>query len=45
MKKNLYYWKIKFVRFWHKKGTFLLHYLVNNRNFAIFAPQLAYEVQ
>lgn len=70
MKKNLYYWKIQFVRFWHKKGTFLLQNLtvglilsrlsiakvnffmhsllqnlVINRNFAIFAPHLAYEVQ
>lgn len=70
MKKNLYDRKCKFVRFRHKKSTFLiknlavglilsrlsiekvnffmhslLQNLVNNRNFAIFAPQLAYEVQ
>lgn len=31
--------------FLHKVSTFLLQNLVNNRNFAIFAPHLAYEVQ
>lgn len=35
----------RFVLFLHKVSTFLLQNLVNNRNFAIFAPRLAYEVQ
>ena len=45
MKNNLYYRKCRFVRFLHKMITFMLQNFVNNRNFAIFAPQLAYEVQ
>lgn len=33
------------VHFLHKKSTFMLQNLANNRNFAIFAAHLAYEVQ
>ena len=39
------YRKCRFVRFLHKRSVFMLQNLVNNRNFAIFAPRLAYEVQ
>ena len=28
-----------------EKGKFLMSFFVNNRNFAIFAPSLAYEIQ
>ena len=35
----------RFVQFLHKRSVFMLQNLVNNRNFAIFAPRLAYEVQ
>ena len=35
------YRKCRFVR----RSVFMLQNLVNNRNFAIFAPHLAYEVQ
>jgi len=37
--------KCRFVRFLYKRSVFMLQNLVNNRNFAIFAPRLAYEVQ
>ena len=39
------YKESRFVRFLHKRSIFMLQYFVNNRNFAIFAPHLAYEVQ
>lgn len=39
------YRKCRIVRFLHKRSTFMLQNLVNNRNFAIFASHLAYEVQ
>ena len=39
------YKKCRFVRFLYKRSVFMLQNLVNNRNFAIFAPRLAYEVQ
>ena len=39
------YKKCGFVLFLHKRSIFMLQNLVNNRNFAIFAPHLAYEVQ
>ena len=45
MNKIQYYRKCVFGLFEHKKSTFLNHNLVNNRNFAIFAPHMAYEVQ
>ncbi len=45
MKKIQKDWENGFVLFLHKVSTFLLQNLVNNRNFAIFAPHLAYEVQ
>lgn len=45
MKKNQYYKKRVFVHYLHRKSTFLLQNLVINRNFAIFATCLAYEVQ
>lgn len=41
----LNYKKCRFVRFLHKGSVFMLQNFANNRNFAIFAPQLAYEVQ
>ena len=37
--------KCRFVRNPHKRSNFMLQNFVNNRNFAIFAPHLAYEVQ
>ena len=37
--------KSRFVRNPHKKSIFMLENFANNRNFAIFAPHLAYEVQ
>lgn len=37
--------KCGFVQFVHKKSIFMLKSLLINRNFAIFAPHLAYEVQ
>lgn len=39
------YKKCRFVRFLHKRSVFMLQNLVINRNFAIFAARLAYEVQ
>ena len=39
------YKKCRFVRFLHKRSIFMPQNLVNIRNFAIFAPHLAYEVQ
>ena len=39
------YKKCRFVLFLHKRSIFMLQNLVNNRNFSIFAPHLAYEVQ
>jgi hypothetical protein len=39
------YKKCRFVRFLYKRSVFMLQNLVNNRNFAIFAQRLAYEVQ
>jgi hypothetical protein len=37
--------KCRFVRNPYKKSIFMLENFANNRNFAIFAPHLAYEVQ
>ena len=37
--------KCRFVRNPHKKSNFVLQNFANNRNFAIFAPHLAYEIQ
>ena len=37
--------KCRFVLFLHKKSIFLFQDFANNRNFAIFAPNMAYEVQ
>ncbi len=45
MNKNLNYRNCRFVRFSHKMSIFMPQKFVNNRNFAIFAPHLAYEVQ
>ena len=45
MKKNQIFKKRRNVHFMHMKGIFMLQNFVNNRNFAIFAPHLAYEVQ
>ena len=45
MSKNQNDKKIGIVQFRHRKSIFMLKNLLNNRNFAIFAPRLAYEVQ
>jgi hypothetical protein len=45
MKKNQNDKKRRKVLFLHKKSVFMLQNFVINRNFAIFAPHLAYEVQ
>ena len=45
MKKNQIFKKRRNVHFLYMKGIFMLQNFVNNRNFAIFAPHLAYEVQ
>ena len=45
MKQNRNFKKCRFVRFMHPKSIFMLQNFENNRNFAIFAPWLAYEVQ
>ena len=37
--------KCRFVLIVHKKSIFILKSLLINRNFAIFAPHLVYEVQ
>ena len=37
--------KFRFVLFLHKKSIFKLQNFANNRNFAIFTPHMAYEVQ
>ena len=45
MRKKQCFKKCRFVRNPHKNSIFMLQNFVNNRNFAIFAPHLAYEVQ
>ena len=45
MKKNQNFKKRGNVHFLHRKGIFMCQNFVINRNFAIFAPHLAYEVQ
>ena len=45
MKKNQIDKKRRKVHFLHKKSDFMRQNFVNNRNFAIFAPHFAYEVQ
>lgn len=45
MKKNQNFKKRGNVLFLHRKSTFMLQNFAINRNFAIFAPHLAYEVQ
>ena len=44
-KENCVSQKCRFVLFLHKKSIFLFQDFANNRNFAIFAPNMAYEVQ
>lgn len=45
MRKIQIFKKCRFVPISHKKSFFMLENFANNRNFAIFAPRLAYEVQ
>ena len=45
MKKNQNFKKKRNVNFLHMKGIFMCQNFVITRNFAIFAPHLAYEAQ
>jgi hypothetical protein len=45
MRRIHFFKKCRFVRNPQKKSIFMLENFANNRNFAIFAPHLAYEVQ
>ena len=42
---NRVFKKCRFVPFLHRKGIFRFQNFANNRNFTIFAPHMAYEVQ
>lgn len=45
MRKIQYFKKCRFVQNPHKERIFMLENFANNRNFAIFAAHLVYEVQ